>query len=170
MRLRMPLRRRRINPATARGKEQCRAVSEEGSAILETALSSIILLTFLFGIMETGVLLYVYHFLSHAARETARYAIVRGSSCTGLGSACPATQNDIMTYATTLGFSGITTSDVSVSYAGYPAGAGCIPNPACNNPGNMVTVTITYDFPFNVPFIPANTFAMSSTSSMIISQ
>jgi len=51
----MPLRRRRINPATARGKEQCRAVSEEGSAILETALSSIILLTFLFGIMETGV-------------------------------------------------------------------------------------------------------------------
>jgi Flp pilus assembly protein TadG len=155
---------------TRRGRKKLFGCGEEGSAMVETALSLGILLTFLFGVMETGFALFTYHFISNAARETTRYAIVRGSSCTGFVSACPATPNDIMTYATTLGFSGITTSDVSVSYAGYPAGASCIPNRLCNNPGNMVTVTITYTFPFNVPFVPAKTFAMSSASSMIISQ
>ena len=151
-------------------RAQHRARGEEGSAILETALSMIIFLTFLFGIMETGFALYAYHFISNAARETTRYAIVRGNSCKDLASACPATKNEIKTYATTLGFSGITTNDVSVSYAGYPAGAACIPNANCNNPGNLITVTITYHFPFNVPFIPAKTIAMSSTSAMVISQ
>ena len=130
----------------------------------------ILLLTFLFGIMETGLALFAYHFISNAARETTRYAIVRGSSCTSFASACPALPSDIKTYATNLGFSGITTSDVTVSYAAYPTGVTCAPSGTCNNPGNLVTVTITYNFPFNVPFVSAKTFAMSSTSSMIISQ
>jgi Flp pilus assembly protein TadG len=148
-------------------KERCGSCHEQGSVILETALSMIVLLTFLFGIMETGLALFAYHFISNAARETTRYAIVRGTSCTGFASACPATQNDIKTYATNLGFSGITTSNVAVSYRAYPAGGTCSP---CNNPGNLVTVTITYNFPFSVPFVPAQTFAMTSSSSMIISQ
>ena len=155
---------------TRRGRKKLFGCGEEGSAMVETALSLGILLTFLFGVMETGFALFTYHFISNAARETTRYAIVRGSSCAGFASACPATKNEIRTFATTLGFSGITTSDVSVSYAGYPAGATCTPSAACNNPGNMVTVIVTYHFPFNVPFVPATTLAMSSTSSMIISQ
>jgi Flp pilus assembly protein TadG len=160
----------RVNPVMRLGRKQLFACGEQGSAILESALSMIILLTFLFGIMETGLALFAYHFISHAARETTRYATVRGNSCTSFASACPATQNDIKIYATTLGYSGITTSDVAVSYSAYPTGVTCAPSATCNNPGNLVTVTITYNFPFNVPFVPARTFAMTSSSSMVISQ
>jgi Flp pilus assembly protein TadG len=161
---------RKIDRAAKKAGEQSCANGEEGSAILETALSLIILLTFLFGIMETGYALFSYHFISHAAREGTRYAMVRGSSCSGFASACPATQGDIKNYVTTLGFSAITASNVTVSYAAYPAGGTCTPSASCNNPGNLVTVTVTYNFPFVVPFVPARTFAMSSRSAMIISQ
>lgn len=161
--------RRKIDPVMRQGK-QLFACGEQGSAILESALSLILLLTFLFGVMETSLALFAYHFISNAARETTRYAIVRGSSCTPVASACPATQNDIKTHATNLGLSGITTSNVAVSYSAYPAGGSCVPSATCNNPGNLVTVTITYNFPFNVPFVSARTFAMTSSSSMIISQ
>jgi len=37
---------------------------EEGAAILETAMSSIILLIFIFGVMETGFGALSYHFIS----------------------------------------------------------------------------------------------------------
>jgi Flp pilus assembly protein TadG len=162
--------RTKVDSAMGQRRKQRSACGEQGSVILETALSMILLLTFLFGVMETGLALFAYHFISHAARETTRYAIVRGSSCTPVASACPASPNDIKTYATNLGFSGITTSNVTVGYSAYPAGGSCVPSATCNNPGNLVTVTITYNFPFNVPFIPAKTFSMSSTSAMIISQ
>jgi Flp pilus assembly protein TadG len=167
---------RKIDPAVKKAREQSCAHGEEGSAILETALSLIILLTFLFGIMETGYALFSYHFISHAAREGARFAIVRGSSagsaCTAPGPpTCAARPIDIQNYVTTLGFSAITASDVSVTYATFPTPGGtCTPSTTCNNPGNLVTVTVTYNFPFVVPFVPARTFAMSSRSAMIISQ
>jgi Flp pilus assembly protein TadG len=160
----------RVDPVLRQTRGQRRARGEEGSVILETALSAIILLTFLFGIMETGFALFTYHFISNAAREATRYAIVRGSSCTSFASACPAQKSDIQNYVTTLGFSGITASNVVVNYAAYPAGVTCAPSIACNNPGNRVTVAVTYNFLFNVPFVPAKTFAMTSSSSMIISQ
>jgi Flp pilus assembly protein TadG len=159
---------RKIDPAMRRALERRCTRGEQGSAILETALSIMILLIFIFGVMETGFALYTYNFISFAAREGTRFAIVRGSTCTGFASACPASQGDVQTYVTGLGYSGITAGNVAVSYAPYTGGSPC--PPICNSPGNMVTVTVRYNFPFTVPFVPAKTFAMSSSSSMIISQ
>jgi Flp pilus assembly protein TadG len=148
---------------------------EEGSAIMETAMSSIILLTFIFGGMEAGFAVYSYHFISEAAREGTRYAIVRGSSCvnpTDFTTACPALQADIQSYVKNLGYPGIDPSNmtVTVGYAGYPTGTTCTPSASCNNPGNLVTVTVQYNFALNVPFIPAHTYAMSSSAAMVIQQ
>jgi Flp pilus assembly protein TadG len=153
-------------------KSTRRSYGESGSAILETALSASIFLTFLFAVMEVGFGLYSYHFISEAAREGTRYAIVRGSACTGFTSACPATKANIQSYVENLGFPGINPSNmtVTVTYAAYPTGVTCTPSSLCNNPGNLVTVTVQYSFPLNVPFVPAHTYSMSSTSSMIISQ
>jgi Flp pilus assembly protein TadG len=153
--------------------KQTSAWGEEGSAIMETAMSSIILLTFMFGVMETGFALYSYHFISEAAREGSRYAIVRGSSCvnpTDFTSACPASTADIQNYVKNLGFPGINPGNmrVTVTNAGYPAGVICSPSASCNNPGNLVTVEVDYSFPMNVPFMPAKTYTMSSTAAMII--
>ncbi len=149
---------------------------EEGSAILETALSITILLAMMFGIMEGAFAVYSYHFISEAAREGTRYAIVRGSSAgancaTYTSSACFASKAQIQSYVLNLGFPGINPSNMTVntSYAAYPSGT-CSPSAACTNPGNQVTVSVTYSFPLTVPFIPSHTYSMSSSAAMIISQ
>jgi Flp pilus assembly protein TadG len=144
---------------------------EQGSTLVETALSIVILLAFIFGIMETGFALYTYHFIAEAAREGTRYAIVRGSTCTGFASACPAATSDIQSYVKNLGFPGIDMSKMTVSptWSAYTSGSPCSPG-FCNSPGNLITVTVNYNFPLSIPFVPAQTIALSSTSAMIISQ
>jgi Flp pilus assembly protein TadG len=94
---------------------------ERGSTLVEIALTITVLLTLIFGVIEVGLMLYTYHFVSYAAREGTRYAIVRGSTCSGFSSACPATASDIQNYVSNLGFPGIdiVSSDVSVSWASY---------------------------------------------------
>lgn len=145
---------------------------EEGAALLETAISIVLLLTFLFGAIEVSLMLYSYHFISEAAREGTRYAIVRGNTCTGFPSACPASDDDIKAYVAGLGFPGInfssTTMTVNIAHGAYPAGTNCSPSASCNNAGNTVQVQVIYHFPFSIPFVPANTFTMSSTSKMVI--
>jgi Flp pilus assembly protein TadG len=52
-----------------------------GTNLVEFGLVSILFLTMLFGIVDFGRALYAYHFVSHAAREAARWAAVNGSTC-----------------------------------------------------------------------------------------
>lgn len=143
--------------------------AEHGAAMVEMAISMVILVTLLFGVIEMCLALYSYHFVSEAAREGTRYAIVRGSACQ-FPSACPATGSDIQSYVQNLGLPGINPSAMTVTTAWTSAGAGCTPSASCNNPGNRVQVTVQYKFPLSIPFIPISTLTMSSTSAMIISQ
>jgi Flp pilus assembly protein TadG len=157
-----------------RGQRSVRG--EEGSVIVESALSIIILLTFLFGVIEAGFALYSYHFISEAAREGTRYAIVRGSlagtaKCTAPGPpTCIAQAADIQTYVKNLGFPGINPGNMTVASAWsiYPNAKSCPAAGPCNSAGNLVTITVTYNFPFRVPFVPAQTWAMTSRAAMII--
>jgi Flp pilus assembly protein TadG len=134
----------------------------------------ILLLTLIFGIIEGAWAVYSYHFISEAAREGARYAIVRGSACTTFTSACPATAAQIQSYVTGLGFPGINTAASAMTVtASWCAPTGSTP-PACaagtNAPGQLVRVAIVYKFPLQIPFVPANTITMNATSQMVISQ
>ena len=142
--------------------------NEHGSTLVELALSSAILFSMLFGIMQIGLALYSFHFISNAAREGTRWAMVRGNTCTG----CVAAVSDVQSHVKNLGFPGINPANmtVTVSYGAYPAGVTCSPSAACNNPGNKVKVVVQYNFTFAVPFVPQQTFSMSSTSTMIIAQ
>jgi Flp pilus assembly protein TadG len=147
--------------------------SEHGAALVEFALSVTALFTFLFGVMVMATALYSYHFVSEAAREGARYAIVRGSGCTtysGFTSNCPiSTAAPIQSYVRSLGFPGIDTNNLTVAaaWSAYPSGT-CTPSAACNNPGNQVQVTVSYQLPVKIPFVPARTLTMTSTSQMVI--
>src|SRR5271167_3916176 len=130
-------------------------------------MSLIMLLTFMFAVFEVGLALYTYHFVSEAAREGTRYAIVRGSSlaanCAAPGPpTCIAQTADIQTYVEYLGFPGINPGRMTVtpSWSAYPSGTSCTPSASCNNPGNLVTVKVQYSFPMNVPFVPAHTFTL----------
>lgn len=147
------------------------AHAEEGQAAVEFALGASVLLMALIGMMKMSMAIYTYHFVAEAAREGTRYAMVRGSSCNDISpglSACPATTDDIASYVKGLGYPGISSANmtVSTSYAGYPTAIPC----PCNNPGNLVTVTVQYAFPLSIPFMTNKTYTMQSTSKMVISQ
>lgn len=144
---------------------------EEGQSTLETALSAIAVLTLFLGVMEMCLALYTYHFVSEAAREGTRYAMVRGSSCSGFASACPAQASDVQTYVRGLGFPGIVPANVTVTTTWPTTGSSCTPSSLpCNNPGNFVQVTVQYRFPLSIPFVSASTLPLTSTSKMAISQ
>jgi Flp pilus assembly protein TadG len=154
---------------------------ERGSAIMETAMSIVIFMTFLFGVFETAFALYTYFFISEAAREATRYAIVRGSTAGGTGAACSAyTSYDcqasipqIKSYVQNLGFPGINPTKMTIPdpvWTAYAKGNTCPSSGPCNSPGNQVAVTVQYNFPLVLPFAPKLTYTMSSTSAMIIAQ
>jgi Flp pilus assembly protein TadG len=159
---------------TTRLQRRCIALAracaaEDGSDLVETALSLGILMTFLFGVFEMSLAGYTYHFISEAAREGTRYAMVRGADCTSWATACPAKISDIQAYVTGLNYPGIdsTKMTVNVTLAAY-GGTNCPSSGLCDTPGDMVKVQVIYAFPFAVPFVPASTMTMSSTSQMVI--
>lgn len=156
--------------AQASQRQDRRGRGEEGAALVEMALSIVILLTIVLGIMKMCLALYTYHFVSDAAREGTRFAIVRGSTCASPGYECQATAAEIQTYVKNLGYPGIDPSAMTVTsaWSAYPSGS-CVAV-GCNGPGDKVTVTVNYSFPLSIPFVPSRTLNMSSSSVMVISQ
>jgi Flp pilus assembly protein TadG len=159
----------------ARGCETTRRANREaGGTLVEFALSATVLTALVFGVMAMCMALYIYHFVSDAAREGARYAIVRGSSCSTYGkftSDCPlsttANPSPIQTYVRSLTFPGINPNNLTVtaSWSAYPARTCAAP---CNSPGDLVTVRATYSYSLSIPFVLTKTLSMSSSSEMII--
>jgi Flp pilus assembly protein TadG len=154
---------------------------EQGSALVEFAVVLVLLLTFLFGIMDFARFLYTYHFVCNAAREATRYAIVRGSSwgstpcASSTTFACNATAASVTNYVQSITPQGISPSALTVTttWPGTaPPGAAtaCDTTNGNNSPGCLVVVQVSYPFKFFLPFLPQTTWAMTSTSGMVISQ
>lgn len=134
--------------------------NDAGSTLVEFAFSIILLMTLLLGIAEFSQALYTYHFVSNAAREASRYAMVRGADCDSWASACPATAADIQSYVRNITPEGINPNAVTVTTSWTPN----------NSPGNLVKVNVQYNFTFDLPLLPSETIHMASDSQMVISQ
>lgn len=167
-----------------------RVGNEEGSELVETAISMTVMLMLIFGVIETCWGVYGLHYVANVAHEAARYAIVRGGSwgtnCDPSGSAgsgygssmCTASTKDVGNYVANRNFPGlnITASDVCVEYfSSVPSSAStsCTASTGSalsNSPGDIVQVTVTYPFTFTVPFLPTYTWNLASTSQMVIAQ
>jgi Flp pilus assembly protein TadG len=157
---------------------------EEGSSLVEMALSCLILMPMLFGIVQLSIALYCYHYAADAAREATRWAIVRGANCTGDfnstycsptdGTSTGADANDIAQYVKTLGYpysGNVTTSTQWCTYGGStPATWTSCSTTQNNTVGNQVQVTVSYAFPLVIPFVKKNNLSLSSVSSMTIVQ
>lgn len=172
-------------PAKALEALRRRIRSEQGSSLVEMALSCLILIPVLFGIIQMSFALYCYHYAADAAREATRFAIVRGASCpTYVNNAyCSptdngqfgATANDIAQYVKSLGYPYSATATTTVKWC---VNSGTIPASwtSCsttqnNSAGNQVQVTVTYSYPFVIPFVKTdNPLNMGSISSMTIVQ
>jgi Flp pilus assembly protein TadG len=164
---------------------------ESGSALVEMAISTILLMTVFLGIMQLTMACYTYNDVTEIARETARWAIVRGSTChtntpnldhcsTNAGASATDIQNHAQSIAT-INWSQCTTTNPCVSVSWMTATqttggqqttttwASCSSG-TCNLPGNMVTVTVTYPYTLNIPFVNRYSLNMTSTAQMPVSQ
>jgi Flp pilus assembly protein TadG len=149
---------------------------DEGATIVEFALSCGILCMMLFGIVEVSLAVYTYDFVSEAARDGARYAIVRGTKCTGMTD-CNATSAQIQTHVQSLNYPAINGNNLTVT-ATWLSAAAAPPNmvwsscsgSGCNKIGNAVNVQVQYPFQLSIPFWKSVTINLSNSSQMVISQ
>jgi Flp pilus assembly protein TadG len=141
---------------------------ERGATLVELALALTLLFIFVFGTIDFSQAAYAYHFVSEAAREATRYAMVRGSACRSL-SDCNIGSSAVGDYVKTLVPSGINSSAVTVTTTWLDPGTGQCQPP--NGPGCAVKVIVQYTYTFNFPLLSGLTpLSLASTSQMIISQ
>lgn len=149
---------------------------QRGDTLVEIAISAVVFLTLLFGVMEFGRAMYVYHFVSYAAQAGTRYAIVRGNSWTTScssstsGMDCQAAASDVRTYVQGIAPSGISGSSVTVAttWPGSSPNAGVTCTAGTPAPGCIVQVVVTYSFSFIAPFMPGSPLTFSATSQQVI--
>lgn len=153
--------------------------ADTGSALVEMALSSSVLFAMFFGMFQISMASYAYHYVSDAAREGSRYAIVRGStSCANEAtlSGCGASASTIAAYVKGLGYPGIDSANMTVTTTYYspsttqPTTWTLCTSAPCNTSGSLVKVVVMYAYPFAVPFVPTRTLNVSSTSQMVVAQ
>jgi Flp pilus assembly protein TadG len=133
-----------------------------GQSYAEFSLVALPCLFLLFGVIAFGYAMYTYNFVSDAARDAVRYAIVHGSH-----SLNPVTQTDIRNFVKNE-LKGLSAQQLTVSACWNPQNGDC-PGPAGNNaPGQVVAVKVTYDFQ-PVFGMPSVVLPLSSSSQMVIS-
>ena len=151
--------------------------------MVEFAISATALLLIMFGILEFGRVMYIYHTVSNAARLGSRYAIVRGSQCSVLDNCPNVTGAQIETWlrsqvpmldSSTTTLPGCDTAGLCVSASwstsNDPSVDCSATDPSGNDdPGHMVCVTVSYPFNFALPFVSNTPLTLSSTSKMVIS-
>jgi Flp pilus assembly protein TadG len=151
---------------------------DDGSEIVEFALSISVWMAAAFLIMYGSFALYAAHFVANAANEAARYAMVRGSSWNGTSCStslldCTATSSDVSKYVKNSLPPGLSAANLTVSTA-WPGktstGTTCDTEDGANSPNCVVNVTVSYSFRFPVPFFTQNTLPFSSTSKVTITQ
>lgn len=129
----------------------------------EFAMVTIPCMALLFGIIAFGYAMYTYSFVSDAARDAVRYAIVHGGD-----SLNPASETDIQNYVKDE-LQGLSANQLTVSACWEQSGGTCQTDPSGNNtPGDVVSVTVTYDFEplFGMPNVM---LPLTSSSQMVIS-
>jgi hypothetical protein len=127
----------------------------------------------MFGVLILCMALYSYLFISDAAREASRYAMVRGSGCStysGFGSACPAAATDVQNYVRSLGFPGIKPSNLTVTATWSADGGTTWSSTATshNVAGDLVRVSITYQYFLSIPYVPSRLLSMTSSAQTVI--
>lgn len=170
-------------------RKRCRQ-GESGSVLVETALTLVFFVALMIALIELSMIMYSFHYLSNAAREGSRYAIVRGydwaTACPSgnyltVGGGCYTSTADIQSYIQNLGFPGINGSNISVTVgcATTPGGAfsnafdtTCIGATTSNVQAGVVQVSVSYPFSWglNLPYFNIPTWTLTSTSEMTIAQ
>jgi Flp pilus assembly protein TadG len=163
---------------TSRPNRSHLIADETGSEIVEFALCAVVILMSIFGILDCSRALYTDHYVANAARDGARYAMVRGSTWTPACATtasynCAATSTNVSNYVKTVTPLGLNSTSLTITstWPGTTAsGVACMAVSGNNSPGCVVRVKVAYNFNFMLPFLPLTTMAIVSTSAVGISQ
>ncbi|MGI9101632.1 MAG: TadE/TadG family type IV pilus assembly protein [Terriglobales bacterium] len=134
--------------------KKARRTRERGNAMIESALTAVLLFMLTFGIVGFGRAVWAYGWVSHAAREASRWAAVRGSQ-----SGRAAATTDVTNFVTSE-LAGLSNNQNQLNVSTVWA-----PN---NDPGSYVQVTVQYTCTQIVPWVPQ--IVVSSRSKMMIAQ
>lgn len=165
---------------------------ERGSELVEFAMTALMLMGLIAGMFEFALAMYAYHFVSSAAQQGVRFAIVRGytwskdetTSCSTSAPPsfttaydCTASSTDIQNYVQSLATFGINTSNVTIDTTSADVWPGTTPDAvACsptNSQGCLVKVKVSYTFNFFKNVYPLSNLpglSMSATSEGVILQ
>jgi Flp pilus assembly protein TadG len=149
-----------------------------GGSLVEFAFVLLGLLMAMFCVVDFSLSMYAYHFVSYAAQEGTRYAMVRGadwpSSCASAGSYdCRASSANITSFVQGLTAPGLNASNITVTPS-WPeltvdgSSTGCNTTATENSKGCMVKVQVSYSFHFIMPLFPTSALTMTSTSQQVI--
>ena len=130
--------------------------SRAGQAMLETSLCFVLFITIFIAIMEFGMGIFTYNFVSYAAREGSRYASTRGSQC---ASPCTMATNDTVQTMVRNQVVALDSTKVAVNTSWNSS----------NVPGNTVTVNVSYPIKPLLGFLLGN-ITVAATSTMMIAQ
>jgi Flp pilus assembly protein TadG len=141
-----------------KGSHRCESKrGERGQALVEFALSAIVFLVLLFGILEFGLAVWRYNMLADLAQEGARWASVRGLNS---GLAEKATYQDLQNFVTSRAIGIDVTVDTALT----------VPEPSTLSPGDAVTVAVYSSFTPVTGLFPQSTLTLRSTAKMIMSR
>jgi Flp pilus assembly protein TadG len=193
----------RIHPlrsSTAIKRLTAKLRCDQGGSLVEMAISSLILITLLFGLVEFSFAYFTSNVVSQAAREATRYASIRGyNSCTYATSTFPNCNLGPDATGTSDAATAIQSYLISRNYpltgnlqvvANWYSPTGGTPNAwtlscntaidgnttsplngdACNYPGHAVQVQVSIAFPLSLPIFGSKNINLTSTSQMIISE
>ncbi|WP_109484978.1 TadE/TadG family type IV pilus assembly protein [Occallatibacter savannae] len=139
-----------------------------GAGIVEFAIGSAVLFSFLIGVIELCLVFFMYNSTAQVARETCRWASVRGTTCSNPTiTACPTTLAQVQSFASGLPGGGAMT--VQVWFCNPDGVTNCVQNTSNAKGGNIVKTTASFQFA-SVPFVSRNALTVSSTSAMVIWQ
>jgi Flp pilus assembly protein TadG len=145
---------------------------EDGQELVEFAFAATALFTLIFGIIGFCLVMYTSSFVTYAAQQGTRYWMVRGSDwnaacATATSYGCQASTDNVKNYVLSLQHPGISlaASNITPTALGTKADgttAGCTTTPYAQ--GCQVQVVVNYTFSLGIPFVPAASIPLSSTS------
>jgi Flp pilus assembly protein TadG len=166
------------------------ACTERGSALVEFAVAVMMLMSLTLGVIGFALAMYSYHFVSSAAQQAVRFAVVRGYSwskdatdkCSTsvppnftMPYNCTASSSDIQNYVQNLATEGINRSGVTINttssyvWPGQTPSGNTAPCTTANGQGCVVKVTVNYTINF-LGIQHLSPLAVSATSQGVILQ
>lgn len=149
------------------------AGEDDGSSMVEFALSLTLLFGIIFCFMELCLIFYTHHMIAEMAREGTRYASVHGASCpTTANPTCEKTHSQVNTYVSGIKLPNLGGGTLTVTTGYASSGSSTFTTTGCESVGCSVKVTVGYLFPIVMPFVPKGTpnLSMSASSVAVIQQ